>query len=48
MMCYFNTEGRCQPAKHFMVRLSFNFSKKKEVGIKTITLGDKTIVEGVV
>lgn len=28
--------------------LSFNFSRKKEVGIKTITLGDKTIVEGVV
>lgn len=28
--------------------LSFNFSRKKEVGIKTITLGDKIIVEGIV
>lgn len=28
--------------------LSFNFNKKKEVGVKTITLGDKTIVEAVV
>lgn len=28
--------------------LSFNFNKKKEIGIKTIILGDKTIVEAVV
>ncbi len=28
--------------------LSFNFNKKKEIGVKTITLGDKTIVEAVV
>lgn len=28
--------------------LSFNFNKKKETGIKVITLGDKTIVEAVV
>lgn len=25
--------------------LSFNFNKKKEVGVKTITVGDKTVVE---
>ncbi len=28
--------------------LSFNFNKHKETGIKTITIGDKTIVEAVV
>ncbi|MCM1267375.1 MAG: AAA-like domain-containing protein [Bacteroidales bacterium] len=28
--------------------LSFNFNQKKEIGIKVITLGDKTIVEAVV
>ena len=28
--------------------LSFNFNKKKEIGVRTITLGDKTIVEAVV
>lgn len=28
--------------------LSFNFNKKKEVGVKTITVGDKTVVEAVV
>ncbi len=28
--------------------LSFNFNKKKEVGVRTITLGDKMIVEAVV
>ena len=28
--------------------LSFNFNKKKEVGMKTIMLGDKAIVEAVV
>lgn len=28
--------------------LSFNFNKKKETGMKVITLGDKTIVEAVV
>ena len=28
--------------------LSFNFNRKKEIGVKTITLGDKTIVEAVV
>ena len=28
--------------------LSFNFNKKKEIGVKTITLGNKTIVEAVV
>lgn len=27
---------------------SFNFNKKKETGMKVITLGDKTIVEAVV
>ncbi|MDE7477190.1 MAG: AAA-like domain-containing protein [Lachnospiraceae bacterium] len=28
--------------------LSFNFNKKKETGVKTITIGEKTIVEAVV
>ena len=28
--------------------LSFNFNKKKEIGIKEINLGDKRIVEAVV
>ncbi|MDE6603981.1 MAG: ATP-binding protein [Lachnospiraceae bacterium] len=28
--------------------LSFNFNQKKEVGVKTITVGDKTVVEAVV
>ena len=28
--------------------LSFNFNKKKEAGIKTITIGNKTIVEAVI
>ena len=28
--------------------LSFNFNKKKETGVKTITLGEKIIVEAVV
>jgi hypothetical protein len=28
--------------------LSFNFNKAKAIGIKTITIGDKTIVEAVV
>lgn len=28
--------------------LSFNFNKKKEIGVRTITLGNKTIVEAVV
>lgn len=28
--------------------LSFNFNKKKEIGVRTISLGDKTIVEAVV
>ncbi len=28
--------------------LSFNFNKKKEIGKKVITFGDKTIVEAVV
>ena len=28
--------------------LSFNFNKKKEIGVRTITFGDKTIVEAVV
>lgn len=28
--------------------LSFNFNKKKEIGIKTIRLGDKTLIEAVV
>ena len=28
--------------------LSFNFNKKKEVGVKTIRLGGRTIVEAVV
>ncbi|MCM1049912.1 MAG: ATP-binding protein [Clostridiales bacterium] len=28
--------------------LSFNFNKKKETGVKTITVGDKTIIEAVV
>lgn len=28
--------------------LSFNFNKKKEIGQKTIVIGDKTIVETVV
>ncbi|MDE6219689.1 MAG: AAA-like domain-containing protein [Lachnospiraceae bacterium] len=28
--------------------LSFDFNQKKEIGVKTITLGDKTIVEAVV
>jgi len=35
-----------QQKKGYM--LSFNFNKKKEVGMKTITLGDKVIVEAVV
>ena len=28
--------------------LSFNFNKNKEIGVKRIEAGDKTIVEGVV
>ena len=28
--------------------LSFNFNQKKETGLKTITVGDKVIVEAVV
>ena len=28
--------------------LSFNFNKKKEIGVKEIHIGDKTIVEAVV
>lgn len=28
--------------------LSFNFNKDKEVGVKEIQIGDKTIVEAVV
>ena len=28
--------------------LSFNFNKKKEIGVRTISLGDKTVVEAVV
>lgn len=28
--------------------LSFNFNKKEEIGTKTITIGNKTIVEAVV
>ena len=28
--------------------LSFNFNKKKEIGLKTITIGGLTIVEAVV
>lgn len=28
--------------------LSFNFNKKKEIGIKTIRLGEKTLIEAVV
>ena len=28
--------------------LSFNFNKKKETGVKTITIGEKIIVEAVV
>lgn len=28
--------------------LSFNFNRKKEIGLKTVTVGDKTIVEAVV
>lgn len=28
--------------------ISFNFNQKKEVGVKTITVGDKTVVEAVV
>ncbi len=27
--------------------LSFNFNKKKEVGVKEIILGDKILIEGV-
>lgn len=28
--------------------ISFNFNQKKEVGVKTIMVGDKTVVEAVV
>lgn len=28
--------------------LSFNFNQKKQIGVKTITLGDKILVEAVV
>ena len=28
--------------------LSFNFNKKKEIGVKEITLGDKVLIEAVV
>lgn len=28
--------------------ISFNFNQKKEIGVRTITLGEKTIVEAVV
>lgn len=42
----------CNYLKHYHLKkgylLSFNFNKKKEIGIKTIMIGDKMIVEGVV
>ncbi len=38
--------GYFHQKKGYMI--SFNFNKKKETGIKTITYGDKTIVEAVV
>ena len=28
--------------------LSFNFNKKKEIGVKEISLGDKVLIEAVV
>ena len=28
--------------------LSFNFNKKKEIGVKEIALGDKVLIEAVV
>lgn len=28
--------------------LSFNFNKKKEIGVKRVVLGDKVLVEAVV
>lgn len=28
--------------------LSFNFNKKKEIGVKEIVLGDKVLIEAVV
>ena len=28
--------------------VSFNFNKKKEIGVKEIMIGDKTIIEAVV
>lgn len=51
----YNQRGRLQLAdyldyfhqkKGYM--LSFNFNKKKKTGMKTITLGDKTIIEAIV
>lgn len=51
----YNERGERQLAEyleHFHLQkgymLSFNFNKKKEVGMKTIMLGDKAIVEAVV
>ena len=43
---YFHKELKVHLDKGYM--LSFNFNKKKEVGVRTITLGDKMIVEAVV
>lgn len=31
-----------------IIDVSFNFNQKKETGVKTIMVGDKTIVEAVV
>ena len=31
-----------------MAKQGFNFNKKKEIGVKTIAIGDKELVEAVV
>lgn len=43
---YFHKELKVPLDKGYM--LSFNFNQKKKVGVRTIILGDKTIVEAVV
>lgn len=45
----FNVTGGCYPERHYMAdMLSFNFNQRKEVGVKEIKLGNKTLAEAVV
>ena len=45
----FNITGTCFPNRHYMGYLvSFCFNKNKQIGVKTVRVGDREIVEGVV